>query len=169
MKRLFLLRHAKAGFGTTDQTRPLTSRGQEDALWLGRTLKEAGLLPDHILCSTATRARKTLSQLLSGADVCLPTSFHEDLYLASAPHMSRMIQNLDATITAPMIVGHNPGICELFQDLSHNPPQDEYSLKYPPCMVTILDFDITDWMELKSHAGQLFDLIIPSNKPKPQP
>lgn len=169
MKRLFLLRHAMAGVASSDQARPLAPRGRQDAFWLGRTLKAADLLPDHILCSTATRARETLDHLLSGTETSPPTSFQGDLYLAPARHMTRMLQNLDTAITAPMIVGHNPGIAQLFQDLAHNPPQKGPSLKYPPCMVTIMDFDITDWSQLKSHTGQLFDLIIPSDKPKSRP
>ncbi|PCI33124.1 MAG: phosphoglycerate mutase [Alphaproteobacteria bacterium] len=143
---------------------PWPPRGHQDAFWLGRILKDRDLLPDHILCSTATRTRETLDHLLSAAESSPATSFQADLYLAPSRHMMRMLQNLDTTITAPMIVGHNPGICQLFQDLVHNPPQDERSLKYPPGMMTIMDFDITDWSQLKSHTGQLFDMIMSLDK-----
>lgn len=157
MKRLFLLRHAKAGFGPRDQTRPLSERGKRDAFWLGQYLKRENLLPGHILCSSAVRAQESLSRLLEGAEMVIPASFCEDLYLASADHMMNQLQNLAPDIKAPMIIGHNPGLCLLFQSLAGR------SLKYPTCMTTILDFDIDIWSDLKSNSGQLLDVILPAD------
>ncbi|MCK5425901.1 MAG: hypothetical protein KAI89_11030 [Emcibacter sp.] len=169
MKRLFLLRHAKAGFGTSDVNRPLANRGGKDALWLGEYLKKSDLMPDHILCSSAVRAQETRSQLLEGAQSEIATIFHDDLYLAPAEQMARKLHSLKNTITAAMIIGHNPGISLLFQMLAHNPPQEQLYLKYPTCMVTILDFNVQDWADLKSNMGQLFDLIVPHDRQESNP
>lgn len=169
MKRLFLLRHAKAGFGTSDVNRPLANRGRQDALWLGQYLKKTDLLPDHILCSSAVRAQETLSQILEGAQGEITTIFHDDLYLAPAELMAQKLLSLENTVTAAMIIGHNPGITLLFQALAHNPPQEERYLKYPTCMVTILDFNVQYWADLKSNMGQLFDLIIPHDRQESNP
>lgn len=169
MKRLFLLRHAKAGFGTSDQTRPLASRGRKDAFWLGQYLKKDDLLPDHILCSSAARARETLSQVLHGAQEDISSTFHDDLYLASAEHMASRLLSLENDVTAVMVIGHNPGLSLLFQSLTNNPPPEDSDLKYPTCMLAVLDFDVDIWSELKSNMGQLFDLVIPSDKSKSDP
>ena len=166
MKRLFLLRHAKAGFGTSDQIRPLSSRGRNDASWLGQYLKNSEVLPDHILCSSATRAVETQSQLLEGIETDIPTSFHDDLYLASGQHIAHQLQLLAPNINAPMIIAHNPGLAMLFQDLVCIAPNDDRSLKYPTCMVTVMDFDIDVWSELRSNTGQLFKMIVPSDEQK---
>ncbi|PCI51994.1 MAG: phosphoglycerate mutase [Alphaproteobacteria bacterium] len=164
MKRLFLLRHAKAGFATSDHARPLAKRGKRDAFWLGQYLKKSNLLPDYVLCSSAKRAKESLSQLSDGAGISVPTHFYKDLYLASAEHMTRKIQSLDININAPMIIGHNPGLSMLFHNLAKNPPKDDRSLKYPTCMVSILDFDIDNWSDLKTNGGQLVACIIPSDR-----
>ena len=65
--RLLLLRHAKSDWGSADLAdidRPLNSRGKAAAVTMARYLKENGLQPDRILCSTAQRTRETLARLL---------------------------------------------------------------------------------------------------------
>jgi len=163
MRKLFLLRHAKADTGSRDQSRPLAPRGKRDAFWLGQYLKKAHILPDYILCSSATRARETLSQMQDGAETPFDAAFQDDLYLASPAYMMGQIQCLPPNIAAPMIIAHNPGLSMLFQDLAHTPPRDSRSLKYPTGMLALLDFDITGWSALKSHMGQIVKLIIPSD------
>ena len=164
MKRLFLLRHAKAGYGPSDQTRPLNHRGKRDAFWLGQYLCERNLLPDHVLCSSAKRTMETYDRLQDGVDGLPPVYFQSDLYLATADHILRQLQNLDTDITAPMILCHNPGISQLFQQLVHRPPQDHRTLKYPTCCLGIIDFDIENWSELKNDTGKVFKVVIPSDR-----
>lgn len=63
MLRLLLLRHAKSDWHTEsdhDHERPLASRGERDAIRIGRFLTAAGLRPELVLCSTAIRARRTV-------------------------------------------------------------------------------------------------------------
>lgn len=171
MKRLFLLRHAKAGFGTSDQNRPLSPRGKREALWLGDYLKKKDLLPDYIICSSANRTKETYSQLLGeNRDISHkvpPANFRDDFYLASADHILHHIKSLEPTVKAVMIIGHNPGLSKLFQYLAHNPPQDSRSLKYPTCTLGILDFEIEDWSDLKTNTAQVIKMVIPSDRIKP--
>lgn len=169
MKRLFLLRHAKAGFHPEDKSRPLAPRGIRDATWLGQYIKKAGLLPDYILCSSAVRARETSVCLLKNIKDKPQVSFQDNLYLAPAGHLYGELKSLGPAINNVMIIGHNPGLSALFQNLANDPPTDSRSLKYPTCMVTILDFDISDWSQLKSCTGQVFDMIIPSDRIKDRP
>ena len=166
MKRLFLLRHAKAGFHPEDKPRPLAPRGIRDATWLGQYIKKAGLISDYILCSSAARAKETSSCLLKNIKDKPQVSFQDNLYLAPAGHLYDELKSLGPAINQIMIIGHNPGLSTLFQNLANDPPTDSRSLKYPTCMVSVLDFDITDWRDLKSCTGQVFDLIIPSDRIK---
>jgi len=164
MKRLFLLRHGKAGFGASDRIRPLKRRGQQDAFWLGQNLKKQNILPDYILCSSATRATQTLAQFQTGSELTFPAVFQDDLYLASATYMLQEIRKLGPDVTAAMIIAHNPGLATLFQDLVHKIPKKKNLLKYSPGTVTILDFDITDWAAIIHRAGRLIAGIIPSER-----
>lgn len=164
MKRLFLLRHARAGFGTSDHDRPLSERGSDDSLWLGQYLKKQALLPDHILCSSAKRTRETVDQMEKGSETSVPVTFRKDLYLSSAAHIFDLIKATPPGIKALMIVGHNPGISLLFQQLTHNPPKDARSLKYPTGMLAIIDFEGEQWDQIKSGTGQLFKSLVPSDR-----
>ncbi len=162
MKRLFLLRHARAAFGTTDKNRPLSTPGQLDASWLGQHLKKLDMLPDHILCSSASRARETLDHLQMGAETVFSAKFRDDLYLATAGHMAGQIRQLAQDIMAPMIIGHNPGLSVLFRNLVQNSPEMRRISTYPTCCLSLLEFDITDWSRIKNHTGQIITVIIPA-------
>ena len=62
MKTLLILRHAKSSWKDLelpDQDRPLNKRGRHDAPRMGKLLKQEDLIPDHIVSSTALRAKKT--------------------------------------------------------------------------------------------------------------
>ena len=63
MSRLFLLRHAKAGWaepGMRDFDRPLEPLGRSDADAIGAAMRANSYIPDLVLCSSAKRARETL-------------------------------------------------------------------------------------------------------------
>lgn len=164
MKRLFLLRHAKAGPGPKDHSRPLAPRGNRDSFWLGQYIKKLPVLPDFVLCSSARRTTETLDRLQAGAALIFPARFRDDLYLASAQYIFHQIRAFGADITAPLIIGHNPGLARLFQDLTRDPPRDDRSLKFPTGTVAIMDFDIESWSALKSSTGQLLEMVIASDR-----
>ncbi len=167
MKRLFLLRHGKAGFGTNDMSRPLAPRGTHDILWLGKYLKEQKLLPDHILCSESARTQQTSAQLQKGAEIEISTSLQNNLYLASAETIAQNICRCEADLNAIMVIGHNPGLSILFQSLALKTPQNPRILKYPTGALAILDFDMDSWDQLQNKKGQLIKFIIPSDNMRP--
>src|SRR6476659_8933224 len=62
MKTLLLVRHAKSSWdqpGLSDFERPLNERGKTEAPEMARRIKERGIELDHLISSTAKRARKT--------------------------------------------------------------------------------------------------------------
>jgi phosphohistidine phosphatase len=66
VSRLYLLRHAKAGWaqpGVRDFDRPLDASGLADAEAMGALMRTGNYIPDLTLCSNATRARQTLEGL----------------------------------------------------------------------------------------------------------
>src|SRR5215472_16096102 len=61
MRRLFLIRHAKAEFsvGRDDYARKLTGRGRADAKRVAKALAARRRLPDVLIHSGAARAKET--------------------------------------------------------------------------------------------------------------
>ena len=81
MKSLYLLRHAKTeagGFFTQDKDRKLTDRGCSDAMLLARHMKDKGLLPDQVLCSSAVRAQMTCDLIVEGLEREIEVDFEDD-------------------------------------------------------------------------------------------
>ena len=94
MHRLILMRHAEAERAAPsgrDRDRSLTPRGREDAILMGRILKEKGLRPDIALVSTAARTSQTwewVQEGLGDAEVRMEPA----LYNASADVLRRHVE-----------------------------------------------------------------------------
>jgi phosphohistidine phosphatase len=114
MHRLHLLRHAKSNFpeGVDDAERPLSRRGREAARRVGKDLAGVGAI-DLVLCSTALRTRETATLVLAGSAAPPRILFDEVLYLAGPAALLRRLQEVDESVGAVLLVGHNPGLHEL--------------------------------------------------------
>jgi len=115
MLRLLILRHAKAenaGPDGSDHTRALTARGRADAARIGRYLAHHDLVPDHVLVSSATRARETWACAAAELDPAPPVHTAAQLYNASADAILTTLREIPATARRPLICGHNPGLNE---------------------------------------------------------
>ena len=71
-RELLVLRHGKSDWTTdapTDFERPLAPRGRKAAKRMGQWLRQNKLLPDHIVSSTAKRAKQTTLRACKFADI----------------------------------------------------------------------------------------------------
>lgn len=110
-----LLRHAKAEPATTadDALRPLALRGREQAGKVGAALAAAGLVPDHVLVSTALRTRQTWD-LASGALGArggapgMTVTFSDELYQAGVRDVLGLLADLPDEARTVLVVGHEP-------------------------------------------------------------
>ena len=95
MKRreLIILRHAKSAWDNeapADFDRPLALRGLRASKRMGRYIAETGLIPDAVVCSTATRAVQTLLGVAQVARFTLrPVRFEGAIYEAGPLGPSR--------------------------------------------------------------------------------
>jgi phosphohistidine phosphatase len=111
-RTLVLLRHAKAerpeGY-PADIDRPLSERGRADAAAAGRWLVEAGLVPDHVLCSPSVRTRETW---LSAAPIIgqISIGYERSLYSGSPAEMIELIRETGPTVAVLLVIGHNPTV-----------------------------------------------------------
>ncbi len=160
MLRLILMRHAKSDWsyaGISDHERPLNKRGRASAAVLGDWLRANQYFPDQILCSSAQRTGETLSGLNLMPET--PTQFTRALYLAEA---RAMLENLStATARCVLMIGHNPGICEMAHRLVDEPPLHARFSDYPTGATLVCDFAEPHWADVTWHAGQVVDFAIP--------
>ncbi|MCV2876933.1 histidine phosphatase family protein [Rhodobacteraceae bacterium XHP0102] len=152
---LILIRHAKSDWadaGLADHDRPLNTRGIEDAPRIGGWLADQGLRPDHVLCSTATRAVDTwaaISAQMQAQDI--EVSYTRALYLAMPPEMLNVIKASEGRVLA--VIGHNPGIGSLARSLLASPPDHAKFTRYPTAATLVADFEAQSWADIEIGAG----------------
>lgn len=115
MNSLLLMRHAKSSWkdaGLSDHDRPLNKRGQRDAPRMGRWLQSQNLIPDRIICSSATRTSQTATAIAKIIDC--ETETIEDLYLAGLETWEKVL-SAQRNTQVVLAIGHNPGIEEFVE------------------------------------------------------
>ena len=158
MKELILMRHAKSDWGSPllrDHARHLNKRGQRSATALGEWLRAQDLIPDQILCSSATRTQETCTRL----KLPLSPELHDALYLAEMPDMLRLLRG--ASGARVLILGHNPGIAEFAASLVAAAPAHERFDDYPTGATLVVRFEIDQWADLIPGTGAVQQFVIP--------
>ena len=152
MRRLFLVRHAKAelSVGRDDYARKLTERGRADARRVAKALAARHFLPDVLIHSGAARAKQTAEIL--AAEWRSKVELEEDagLYDASLTTLLDRTRALRHEHKSVGLVGHNPGLGELATALTGSgaePERRRLAAKYPTGAVAVLDFSIQRWAE----------------------
>ncbi len=166
MNRLLLLRHASAAFGApgmADIDRPLSERGLKEAAALGERLRDEGLLPDNILCSTARRARQTLQALGEPFSTSLPVTWSEELYRTDADGCRNLISAVDEKQTL-MVIGHNPTLEDLLFESIASAAPDVMAAAEARGLVqsafAVLQFE-GDYLPFANDTGKLVAFIAP--------
>lgn len=171
MRRVLLLRHAKSSWGSADlddMARPLAPRGRKAAPLIGRHISGQSLVPDLVLCSTAVRARQTLELVIAEWDRAAGDDAQVDmraaLYLATVGEMLSAIRRLDDDIECVMIIGHNPGMAILADELaSKGDPEHLQAMatKFPTAALAVLDFETSSWEAIAPGTGRLRTFVRP--------
>jgi phosphohistidine phosphatase len=135
---LLVLRHAKAVHveGIADLDRELTGRGRRDAAAAGGWLRESGLLPDRVLCSSSARTRETwqeVSAALGPPAAGAAVSFESRLYYAGVGRLLDAVREVDASMRTVLLVGHNPAVHDLVNGLT-----GAAGLSFPTCALAVL-------------------------------
>jgi len=173
VKRLFLLRHAKAepqADGDGDKTRALTERGRADAARMALAMRRQKYLPDAVLCSTSVRTRETLEYWAAAIAENPKTQFIDALYLAEPETMLSLIRRAPDTSNALMVVAHNPGtelaaVALLHEELKRKERDyvDAIEEKFPTAALAVIDFDVDSWKAVKPGLGSLVDFVRPKD------
>ncbi|MEM9655455.1 MAG: histidine phosphatase family protein [Actinomycetota bacterium] len=162
--RLLIMRHAKSDWSDpalADVDRPLNGRGNAAAIRMAAWLADHDLRPDRILCSAATRTRRTVQHLVTGLWLDPATVVHrDDLYLADAESWLAAIRTERHAATL-LLCGHNPGCDELLELLSIDEPGRQANGKL---LTTAAIADLAlegPWSDVGPGSGRLVQLVRP--------
>jgi phosphohistidine phosphatase len=165
--RIHLLRHAKSSWddpALADHERPLAKRGRKAAALLGEHLRDAGVAPDLVLCSSAARAVETLEGIRSGLAPDTRVEVEAGLYGAGVQALLRRLRALPEDVGSVMLIGHNPAIEELATELagpgSDADAGDRMRVKYPTGGLATLVFD-GPWGDLDWEVATLDAFVVP--------
>lgn len=140
-KTLIVLRHAKSSWRTTeaDIHRPLSDRGEKDAVLAGRIL--AGYDLSVVLCSSATRAQQTWQHAQSGGASCSDVRISEAIYHAWPGELLGELRELSESQPTVLLIGHQPTLSDLVLGLakpSHLTRAVEE--RFPTCALSVLTY-----------------------------
>lgn len=150
MKTLLILRHAKSSWaapGLADHDRPLNDRGKRDAPRMGQLLLDENLTPDLILSSTAKRARKSAALVAKSCGYSRNVDALADLYLAGPQAYFHALQGVDDGLDRILVVGHNPGMEDLVQELV-----GEFH-RMPTAALAHVELEIDSWVNVSRHVN----------------
>jgi phosphohistidine phosphatase len=163
MATLYVLRHAKSSWdepALADSDRPLAPRGRKAAKRIGEHMQEAGVRPQLVLCSPATRAQQTVQRLgraIADAELVV----EPDLYTAGAGELEERIRRIPYWVETAMLVGHNPALQELVLGLARpGPMRDRAATKLPTGALARLELE-GSWRTLHEGSAELVALVLP--------
>jgi phosphohistidine phosphatase len=175
-RKLVLLRHAKSAWpdDVPDHDRPLARRGRRDAPAAGQWLRRTGRVPDHVLCSTARRARETWQLAQGELGVRPPVVFEPGVYAASADSLLELVRRLPPAARTVVVVGHDPALPELALALAGTNAGDDsraaarspataldrIRAKFPTAAIAVLELS-GPWSELAPGRAQLASFVTP--------
>lgn len=111
-RRLYLLRHGKASKSKKDLRdafRHLVRRGRKDVKKIRNLMIDRHIKPDLILCSPSVRTMETLIKLKK-AFATTEVLFVDDLYMADADDILRILRRTAPDKRDVLVIGHNPGL-----------------------------------------------------------
>ena len=178
-RTLVLFRHAKSAWpDVPDHERPLAGRGIRAAPVMGRWLRDAGLVPDLVLCSTARRARETWQFAQTGLAATPPVSFEDRIYGEDSRGLLALIREVPPVTGTLLLIGHNPAIEDLAFMLAAPRPHpgaagpgatkpgglERMRAKFPTAAIAVLQPAGT-WHALAKGQARLTAFVTPHDLP----
>lgn len=168
MKRLILLRHAKAvpPEGMADEDRPLAPRGRLAMERMAGFFRDRELAPDLAFVSPAARTRETWA-LLEPAFAKKPAQqFVPDLYAASRETLFDIIRQVPVGVNTLLLVGHNPGLEEITRNLAASGEAEalmRFGRGMPTAALALFDLSINDWKQIAPKTGRMELFVTPKS------
>lgn len=147
------MRHGKSAWenDVKDQDRPLQERGVNDAIRVGKYIKDRLEIPDAVFSSPANRALHTCTILMRQWGVPLERlQVNGSLYDFSGNHVQQFIHGLSDELDHVMIFGHN----HAFTSIS-NIFGNEMIDNLPTAGLVHIEFDIDQWAAITKGTTKL--------------
>lgn len=154
MKRIIIVRHAKSvQYGYDDDFhRDLTERGVNDADKISARLHSMGIGADAMIASPATRTRHTASVFCYNLGFPKEQVRYEEILYhgLTTQDFIEMLQGLPETMKTVVVVGHNPTVYYLVNNLVKY-----FNGDMPTCSTVAIDFEVEKWNEISARKGQI--------------
>ena len=147
-RTLILMRHAKSSWetGLDDHNRPLNKRGESAAPRMGRWLRSQNVVPDLILCSTATRANHTADLIARELGDEVEVRAIEQLYLPLPQDIMEVVTREAGDVSTVLVVAHNPGVSSAVEEFAN------VATVMPTAAAAVIDFTLSEWSDLLVEA-----------------
>lgn len=158
MKRLFIIRHAKSSWDNpslSDYERPLNKRGEKNAPFMGKLLKDKGIVPDMILASPAKRTIQTAEYIAKEVGFEKAITPNQYIYEAYVTVLQEIVSYIHDSNDTVFLVGHNPGVSALAYVLA-GMKED-----MPTCAIAQIEFDCDSWMDVSKNNATIKDYEYP--------
>lgn len=152
MKKIIIIRHSKSSWsevGLADFDRPLSERGENDADLMSKKLLKKASKIDLLISSSSKRTRLTSNYFINQINI-KSVRYIDELYHASSDEIFNILVNIDKSINSLILVGHNPGLTNFINNLTH---LNLYNL--PTSGIVILSFINDEWNMKKLEKNQL--------------
>lgn len=155
MKKLLILRHAKAAFESAtgeDVDRPLAESGKQQAQKLGFKLKGRNLKLDAAWVSQALRTQQTSFFLFTTAGIDLEIEEKVNwLYQADYHEVIKRLTEASNDLQTILIIGHNPTMTQVVNHLIEVLQLDNL----PTCGLIEIGFAVSKWEDISPSKAEL--------------
>jgi phosphohistidine phosphatase len=159
---IVIVRHAKSSWdddSLTDIDRPLSKRGRNALPLVNAHIAGLGLSVDLVISSPSVRTRATLDGIraaLGDATITLDRNVYE----ATGDQLIDILRAVEETVPTVLLVGHNPGVSELVDDLVDDAAASARIGKFPTGALALLSTR-GPWRELGPGSATLVDFWTP--------
>ena len=159
-KTLLVMRHAKAARDAAtweDFDRPLNVRGERDSVTMAQWMADQGWLPNAICCSASVRTRMTAERVVEALNSSVQPTYRRELYHAPPRSYLLEIGQQPVAVHCLLIIGHNPGLEELIEQISG------HFATLPTSAIARLPFPAADWSEINRMTLDLAEVVTPKS------
>jgi len=159
--------HAKQDEVIADIDRELRDKGKRNAQRIGIWLARHHKLPDLVLASPATRARRTAEKTCKTAGLSGDTVKPDKrIYQAGVNDLLEVLRELKDKYKRVLLVGHNPSLEMLLDYLCWNKvPRRDKGGVLSPASLACLKLDVS-WRKLEKATSELEQIIYPQTLPR---
>ena len=155
MKSLICFRHGKSDWSAdyeSDHNRPISKRGIEASVRMGKHLSRIRQQPELVISSTALRARSTAEIAMQSGKWGSKLILDQKIYEATIQTLFSIIKRQNDRYTNICIVGHEPSLSGLIERCD-----DFRMLKFPTAAMARIDFDSIKWNEIDyEHCNKIW-------------